>query len=135
MEGLTSKQLNPPNPTGKGGFQDHPELISRDGRPKNAQSFSYWMNFFKTLSKEDFDNYEKNKSDKDTTMAESLAYERVKRSRPNLKEFQEVANRTEGMPKISVETSGEMKVNFSKDLSDDEKKLLEKIIEKRVEEI
>jgi hypothetical protein len=93
------------------------------------------MNFFKTLSKEDFDNYEKNKSDKDTTMAESLAYERVKRSRPNLKEFQEVANRTEGMPKISVETSGEMKVNFSKDLSDDEKKLLEKIIEKRVEEI
>jgi len=135
MSELTSKQLNPPNPDGRGGFADNPQNISRDGRPKNAQSFTYWMNFFKTLSKEDFDNYEKSKSAKDTTMAESLAYERMKRSRPNLKEFQEVANRTEGMPKISVETTGELNVNLSRDLTKEEKELLDRIIEKKVSEI
>ncbi len=27
------------NPTGKGGFQDHPELINRSGAPKRGQSW------------------------------------------------------------------------------------------------
>ena len=35
------------------------------------------------------------------TMAETLAYARVFRARIELKEFQEVANRTEGMPKTT----------------------------------
>jgi hypothetical protein len=39
-------------------------------------------------------------------MAASLAYERVLKGRIDLKEFQEVANRTEGMPKTSLELSG-----------------------------
>ena len=34
----TSKQVKKvPNPTGVGGFQEHPELINRDGKPKSAK--------------------------------------------------------------------------------------------------
>ena len=31
------KQIN--NPTGKGGFQQHPELINRQGAPKKSNTF------------------------------------------------------------------------------------------------
>lgn len=85
------------NPTGKGGFQDHPELRS-DGRWDKNNSFTYWMNWFKQLSVEEFANYEKEKPDSKRTVSESLAYARVYNARNKLSEFQEVANRTEGMP-------------------------------------
>lgn len=35
------------NPTGKGGFQDHPELINKEGAPKRGQS---WQETVKRLS-------------------------------------------------------------------------------------
>ena len=124
-----------PNPTGKGGFQDHPELINAGGRPKNLESFSYWMNFFKSISVEEFKNYENTHLENKRTMAEMLAYARVFKARSDLREFQEVANRTEGMPKISVETSGELNVNLNRELTKEEKELLDKIIEKKVSEI
>ena len=124
-----------PNPTGKGGFQDHPELINAGGRPKNLESFSYWMNFFKSISVEEFKNYENTHLENKRTMAEMLAYARVFKARNDLREFQEVANRTEGMPKISVETSGELNVTLNRELTKEEKELLDKIIEKKVSEI
>ena len=136
MSEETTKQVTPPekrNPEGKGGFGEHPENRS-DGRWLKENSYSYWMNFFKTMNTEDFENYEKNKAGK-MTMAESAAYERVKRSRPNLREFEVVANRTEGMPKQQIETTGELNVNLSRDLTKEEKELLDKIIEKKVSEI
>ena len=95
---MTSKQDMNRNPEGKGGFQDHPELRS-DGRWSKDNSFSYWMNFFKAMSVKDFRNYETVKTEDERTMAESLAYARVFKSRTELAEFQVVANRTEGMPK------------------------------------
>jgi len=95
-----------PNPTGKGGFGEHPENIS-DGRWDKNNSFSYWMNFFKSLSVIKFKEYEKTKPENERTMAEMLAYARIFKARNDLKEFQEVANRTEGMPKQAVDlTSG-----------------------------
>jgi len=98
MNKSITNQVN--NPTGKGGFQDHPELRS-NGRWSKDNSFSYWMNFFKAMSVEEFKEYERIKPEKDRTMAETLAYARVFRARIELKEFQEVANRTEGMPKTT----------------------------------
>ena len=89
------------NPTGKGGFRDHPELINPGGRPKNQESFSYWMNFFKQLNTKSFLSWEKDNPNH--TMAASLAYARVFKSRSDLREFQEVANRTEGMPRQSID--------------------------------
>ena len=35
------------NPTGKGGFQDHPELINKNGAPKRGQN---WQETVKRLS-------------------------------------------------------------------------------------
>ena len=96
---MTSKQVDKNvNPTGKGGFGDHPENRS-NGRWSKDNSFSYWMNFFKHLTVKDFKEYEKTKPEDERTMAESLAYARVFRSRNELAEFQVVANRTEGMPR------------------------------------
>jgi hypothetical protein len=93
-----------PNPTGKGGFQEHPELRS-NGRWSKENSFSYWMNYFKSLSILEFREYEKTKPEDQRTVAESLAYARVFKARSELKEFQEVANRTEGLPKQSIQHS------------------------------
>jgi len=100
----TTKQVRKiPNPTGKGGFQERPQDRS-DGRWSKENSFSYWMNFFKQLDKEEFLTWEKDNPKH--SMAASLAYARVFKSRSELKEFQEVANRTEGMPTQRTEHSG-----------------------------
>ena len=95
------------NPTGKGGFRDHPELINARGRPKNQESFTYWMNFFKNLTRVEFLKWLN--AHPGRTVAADLAYVRVKKARDNLKEFHEVANRTEGMPsqRTDVTTGGE----------------------------
>lgn len=36
MDKTTEQVKKVPNPEGKGGFQDHPELINPGGRPKNS---------------------------------------------------------------------------------------------------
>jgi hypothetical protein len=98
----TTKQVNMNrNPLGKGGLQERPEDRS-DGRWDKNNSYSYWLNYFKNLSVEEFNNYKEKMS-----MACSAAYERVKKTIKYLDEFKEVANRTEGMPKQSIELSGD----------------------------
>ena len=106
---ITTKlvQRKAPNPTGKGGFGEHPENRS-NGAWDSSNSFSYWMNKFKAMSVEDFKNYETIKPEKERTMAEMLAYARILKARHDLPEFIVVANRTEGMPKQSIEHSGEI---------------------------
>lgn len=83
------------NPEGKGGFGDNPQNRS-DGRWSKDNSFSYWMNFFKSKTVKEFKEYEKVKPEDERTVAESLAYARVAKSRNDLQEFKEVADRTEG---------------------------------------
>jgi hypothetical protein len=85
------------NPTGKGGFVDNPQNKA-DGRWKKEDSFSYCLNYFKSLSVEQFLKWGKNTPKKKRTVAMDLAYNRVFNAREDLKEFQEVANRTEGKP-------------------------------------
>jgi len=111
MDNETSEQVKVPNPTGKGGFQDHPELRNSGGRPKNQESFAYWINFFKNLKVKKFLEYETKKPDNKRFVAESIAYARVAAARTDLKEFKEIANRTEGMPKQSLDLQGNLNVS------------------------
>ena len=109
------KKIN--NPTGKGGFGDHPEHRSPGGWDKN-NSFSYWLNFFKSLTIPEFEVY-KREHEKDMTMSCLAAYARVGSMVKDLAEFNVVANRTEGMPKQSIEygvddTIGEIEVKITR---------------------
>lgn len=96
------------NPQGKGGFGDNPQNRS-DGRWSKDNSFTYWLNFFKSLSVEDFLDWEKNVPTKDRSVAASLSYARVANAREDLKEFAVVADRTEGraVQAIDVTSLGE----------------------------
>lgn len=99
----TSKQVRKaPNPTGKGGFAERPEDRS-SGHWDSKNTFSYQMNKFKNMTVKEFMEYEQTHPDSERTVAESLAYARVAKARKDLREFEVVANRTEGMPKFSVD--------------------------------
>ena len=104
-EKTTEQVRKAPNPTGKGGFGDHPEHRSNGTWDKN-NSLGYWLGFFKSISIPEFISYEK---ENDMTVACELAYHRISEARKGeLKEFQEIANRTEGKPKESVEHTGKI---------------------------
>ena len=98
-----------PNPTGKGGFQERPQDISPGGWDKN-NSFSYWLNYFKTLKIDEFKAYKQEHPD--MTMAALAAYARAGKMIEDLPEFREVADRTEGKAKqnFDITTDGE-KIN------------------------
>jgi len=96
---------NKANPTGKGGFSENPQNINPGGRTKNQQSFSYWMNYFKNLTNEEFKAWGK-LPDGSKYVAASLAYERVKNSQKEIQEFKEVADRTEGKAPQTITHKG-----------------------------
>lgn len=105
------RQITPPelrNPDGKGGFREHPENINAGGRPKNQERYGYWLEFFKDLSIEEFKKYKGEHPD--MSMAALGAYARVAKTIDELKEFQEVANRTEGMPRQVIKNEYEDEV-------------------------
>ena len=111
---ITTKQV--PNPTGKGGFGEHPENRN-DGRWDKNNSFSYWLNYFKSITIPEFKAYKD--THPDMTMSALAAYARAGKMIEDLGEFQVVANRTEGMPKQSIEygvdeTIGEIEVKITK---------------------
>lgn len=112
VKNTTSEQALPKkrkvtNPKGKGGFQDHPELINAGGRPKNIQRYDYWLQFFKDMSVADFKEYIKKRTDKEMYVAEAQAYQRIGDSLKDLKTWQVVAERTEGKAPATVDiTSG-----------------------------
>lgn len=83
------------NPTGKGGFADHPENRNPGGWSKET-STSYWMNYFQRLDNKSFMAYQSKHPN--MTMAEMAAYTHVGRMVKDLPELKEVLNRTEGMP-------------------------------------
>ena len=99
---LTSKQVNPPNPTGRGGFKDNPQNISRDGRPKNRQRISWWMEEFLDMDEKDFLAWKS----EGQPVAAVLAHTAVFNSRKDLMERKEVTDRTEGKPVSRTELTG-----------------------------
>jgi hypothetical protein len=107
MTNPTSNQVEKTsnNPNGIGGFGDHPENRS-DGRWSKETSFTYWINFFKTLSVAELRTYMEGKDEADINTAEWIAYSRILKAKKHLDEFKEVANRTEGMPIKKHEVSG-----------------------------
>ena len=84
------------NPNGVGGFQDHPEIINEGGRPKKQESFTWWINKFKNMSQDEFLSWDEKTPDKEKTVASALAYARVFAARTSLKDFREIADRSEG---------------------------------------
>jgi hypothetical protein len=98
MTETTEQVKKIPNPEGKGGFQDHPELRNSGGRPKNNESFNYWYGVFKNMTVKELDDWQHANGPEIRTVAADLAFTRIYNSKTNLKEFKEVANRSEGVP-------------------------------------
>lgn len=104
----TFKMGNNANPEGKGGLQERPEDINRDGRPKNEQRFGYWLQFFKNLTSKEFKEYPLTRSEDEMYVAEIIAYERVKASRKDLGEYKDLADRTEGRATQTMKHEGDL---------------------------
>lgn len=108
---MTVKQVNKNNnPKGKGGFAEHPEHRGT-GTWDSKNTFSYQMNRFKNMTVEEFKTWAERIPEKERTMAEELAFRRLVDARKSLRDFQEVANRTEGMPQLDITSAGE-KIEF-----------------------
>lgn len=97
-----------PNPTGKGGFGDHPEHRS-DGRWSPETSFTYWYNKFKSMTLDELDQWKKDNPRGKRMVSASLALSRIDKADNDLKEFQEIADRSEGRPKQSVDLTSDGK--------------------------
>ncbi|HWA52332.1 MAG TPA: hypothetical protein VG895_04750 [Patescibacteria group bacterium] len=96
---------NKANKTGRGGFADHPENRNPGGRPKNLESFKYWLDYFKKMSVDEFLCWQKEISNKDRTVAAELAFLMIVSARNNLKSFKEIADITEGKPRFATENA------------------------------
>lgn len=110
----TTKQVKViPNPTGKGGFQDHPELRSNGGW-KKEDSISYQYNFLIRLKVDEFRDWLQKHPEKERTMAQELAYQAVLKARKELKYLVEITDRVEGKAPqtMDVNTSGEIKIDM-----------------------
>ena len=83
------------NPDGKGGFGDNPQNRS-NGTWDSKNTFSFQMNRFKNMTISELDFWNKNTPKEIRTVAEDLAFHRVFNAQKDLKEFEVVADRTEG---------------------------------------
>lgn len=122
-----TKTVTPPekrNPTGKGGFGDHPEHRSPGGW-KKENSFSYWMNFFKNMSTAEFKRFEQEHTEDEMTVAQSLAYARIANARLDLAEFKEVADRTEGKAKQVIEQETNINIKSHEQVAEGLQQILE----------
>lgn len=101
---ITMKQVIP-NPTGKGGFGDHPENRGT-GTWNSEMTFSYQYKKFMNMEIEEFKKW-KEKNPK-RTMVQELAWNAVLSARNgNRSDRLEIANRTEGMPKQSTDLTSD----------------------------
>ena len=101
------------NPTGKGGFQEHPELINAGGRPKNPESISYWMREKLKMRTSEFkkEASKGGKSEDEKTVAEDIAIGAVIRASKSVRDLSELVDRTEGKAPQTI------KNEFTGDLS------------------
>ncbi len=78
-----------PNPTGKGGFGEHPENRNPGGWDK-TQSISYQYNRLMRMRPQDLETFQPQ------TVAEQIALNRIKESNKSLPDVKEITDRTEG---------------------------------------
>jgi hypothetical protein len=103
MTDTTTQQV--PNPTGKGGFGDHPENRNPGGW-KPEFTFSYQYRRFMNMTVEEFKAWKDTTADKDKTMVEELAYVAVLKARSDIRDRQEIADRTEGKAPQTISVDG-----------------------------
>jgi len=102
MNDKTSNQVKKiPNPSGKGGFQERPEDINRDGHWNPEMVFSYQYKKFINMDIEIFKNWKE--ANPQRTMVQELAWGAVFKARTEHKYLQEVTNRTDGLVKQVIE--------------------------------
>lgn len=99
---LTSKQVNPPNPTGVGGFSDNPQNRN-NGRWNKEESISYQYNKLIRMTSEDMSNWLANNPESVRTVAQEIAYNAVVKAKKDYKYLVEVTNRTEGMSPQTID--------------------------------
>lgn len=119
----TPKPPEQRNPTGKGGFGDHPENRNPGGW-KKENTFSYQMNRFKNMTIDELDEWNRTTPKSKRTVAEDLAFNRIFNAREDLAEFKEVADRTEGKAKQVIETEATVQFKSNKEVADDLEKIL-----------
>lgn len=110
MEEKTTEQVNDMNrnPDGKGGFGDNPQNINAGGRPKNAESFAYWYRQFKEMTVAQLESWQDNNPRETRTVASDLAFTRIINAKKDLKEFQEIADRSEGKAVQTMKHEGDL---------------------------
>ena len=100
----TTQQVTPPekrNPTGKGGFGDHPENRSPGGwRPE--VTFSYQYKRFMAMTNDKLQEYRLIEPMKHLVV-EELAYNAVMRAKNSLADMKEITDRTEGKAAQSLD--------------------------------
>lgn len=97
-----------PNPTGKGGFGDHPENRNPGGWNKE-HSISYQYNKMLRMDENEWAAFKIKMKDGETTMAERIAYQRIEDAIKDLATTKEITDRTEGKApqNIDLTTKGE----------------------------
>lgn len=105
------------NPTGKGGFQDHPELRSPGGWSA-VNTFSYCYRFFMGMPLSEFKDWIGNNPDR--TVVQEIAWNAVAKSRADKWYLREINNRVEGLPKqtIQVDQPDELDDNKLKEIDE-----------------
>jgi len=93
------------NPTGKGGFGDHPENRNPGGW-KPEYTFSYQYRRFMNMTVEEFKSWKDKTADSEKTMVEELAYVAVLKARSDIRDRQEITDRTEGKAPQTVVVDG-----------------------------
>lgn len=104
----TNQVTTPPNPTGKGGFGDHPENRNPGGW-KKEDSYSYQLNLMDRMTVKEFKEWLNNHPEDERTMAQEKAYNAQLKSRKELAWLKEVTDRTEGKAQqhIDMTSKGE----------------------------
>lgn len=92
------------NPTGKGGFGDHPENRS-DGGWNKEMVFSFQYRRFMNMPVKELESWLA-KSKDTMTVVEHLAYKRVLAAKDSLPDVKELTDRTEGKAMQSIEHTG-----------------------------
>lgn len=98
--GNTSRQAS--NPSGKGGFADHPEN-RHNGKWDKDTSVSYWYNKLGRMDSKEFNKF------KPANPFQEIAYKRVQAALSTadgelaLKNTKEITDRTEGRPRQDID--------------------------------
>lgn len=100
--GTTKQDKKPSNPTGKGGFRDHPEHRS-DGGWRAEDSINYQYNKFIRMTIEEFDTFKAIIETSKATKAQEMAYEAVIKAKAEYLYLKEITDRVEGKPKQTID--------------------------------